>query len=59
LSKVPPPRRLELRWQARRLSMMTSERQQVRMSSLRFRERYTPAERELIADMVRVLPPIK
>jgi hypothetical protein len=36
--------------------MMPPERRQARMSSPRFRQRYTPAERELLADMVRVLP---
>lgn len=56
LNKVPPQRRLELRWQARRLSMMTPEHRQLRMLSTWFARRYTPAERELIADMVRVLP---
>jgi hypothetical protein len=56
LSELPEERRLELRWQARRLSMMPPERRQARMSSPRFRRRYTPAERELLADMVRVLP---
>ena len=56
LNELPEERRLELRWQARRLSMMPPERRQARMSSPRFRQRYTPAERELLADMVRVLP---
>lgn len=56
LSELPPPRRLELRWQARRLSMMRPERRQARMSSAWFARRYAAAERELIADILRVLP---
>jgi len=56
LSEVPPRRRVELRWQARRMSRMTPERRQLRMAHPWFKERYTSAERELIADMIRLLP---
>jgi hypothetical protein len=59
LSNVPEMRRLELRWQARRLSMMPPERRHMRMTSPWFARRYTPAERELISDMMRVLPPAR
>ena len=59
LSEMPAPRRFELRWQARRLSMMPPERREARMASPQFRKRYTPGERELIADIVRVLPMAK
>lgn len=59
LSEVPPRRRFELRWQARRMSRMTLERRQARMAHPWFTERYTPAERELIADMIRMLPLVR
>ncbi len=59
LSEVPPRRRVELRWQARRMSRMAPERRQLRMAHPWFKERYTPPERELIADMIRLLPPAK
>ena len=45
-----------LRAELRRLRLMDRTGSQIRLSSKAFRDRYTPAERQLLADLSEALP---